>query len=498
MRIREDSGDTETDIGYDSNNELDTAAIASHCGTANGFVVSWVDQSSNSNDADQSTTTAQPKIYDGTTQAVITENGKPIITSSSNAYMQTAYDGNAIFFSVAQPLDGSILGQYDLTSGGGSNSNGWLYMAEAAYGGGAFGSDITINSARKNGSAYSTTGADADQIYTDFNGQNLLYTSLSTASQNLNFGYRPGPGVFPMWSMQEFIIYPDTSTHTPSDIEDNINSEYLIYQPTDAPTSGLLATYTGAAAAYSVRQLSDKAVLALRIRRDSDDVEQNFGFDTNGDLDTAGIASFCGTANGYVTRWWDQSTNGNHSDQATDASQPQIYNGTAVITENGKPAARFDGTNDFIKNDAAVTQATTFVMVNTWPAQDGDTHIMMDGINFTGGRQGFAMDSDLGVRLFADSGVYGTDPMTAGDQTLSTGIFNGTSSTLRLNGSAVSGISAGTQGADGQTLGAGVNGGLPSDMDLQEFILWDSDQSTPTDNRTGIETDVNTYFSIYT
>ena len=137
-------------------------------------------------------------------------------------------------------------------------------------------------------------------------------------------------------------------------------------------------------------------------------------------------------------------------------------------------------------------------MVNTWPAQDGDTHIMMDGINFTGGRQGFAMDSDLGVRLFADSGVYGTDPMTAGDQTLSTGIFNGTSSTLRLNGSAVSGISAGTQGADGQTLGAGVNGGLPSDMDLQEFILWDSDQSTPTDNRTGIETDVNTYFSIYT
>ena len=42
MRIREDAGDTETDIGYDSNNELDTAAIATHCGTANGFVVSWV------------------------------------------------------------------------------------------------------------------------------------------------------------------------------------------------------------------------------------------------------------------------------------------------------------------------------------------------------------------------------------------------------------------------------------------------------------------------
>lgn len=41
MRIREDAGDTETDIGYDSNNELDTAAIATHCGTANGYVVTW-------------------------------------------------------------------------------------------------------------------------------------------------------------------------------------------------------------------------------------------------------------------------------------------------------------------------------------------------------------------------------------------------------------------------------------------------------------------------
>jgi hypothetical protein len=38
---------------------------------------------------------------------------------------------------------------------------------------------------------------------------------------------------------------------------------------------------------------------------------------------------------------------------------------------------------------------------------------------------------------------------------------------------------------------------VPADMDLQEFIMWDSDQSTPTDNRTGIESNVNGYFSIY-
>ena len=37
-------------------------------------------------------------------------------------------------------------------------------------------------------------------------------------------------------------------------------------------------------------------------------------------------------------------TNGNHADQATDASQPQIYNGTAVITENGKASIYWSGT----------------------------------------------------------------------------------------------------------------------------------------------------------
>jgi hypothetical protein len=36
----------------------------------------------------------------------------------------------------------------------------------------------------------------------------------------------------------------------------------------------------------------------------------------------------------------DQSGNANDADQSTLASQPQIYDGTAVITDNGKPAVK--------------------------------------------------------------------------------------------------------------------------------------------------------------
>jgi hypothetical protein len=414
--------------------------------------------------------------------------------------LKTAYDGNAIFFSVAVPLDGSVLGHYDLTSGGGSNSNGWLYLAEAGYGGGAFGSDITINSARKNGSAYSTTGANADDIYTDFVGQNLLYTSLSTASQNLNFGYRPSPGVFPMWSMQEFIIYPDSSTHTPRDIETDIDSYYRIYGD---PDDGLLSTPygKGAAAAYSVRRLSNNATRAMRILVDADangpdasDNEYDIGFDINGELDIAKIEELCdkGTGNydAYVTTWYDQSGEGNDATQATYSAMPKICDAGTVILENGKPALDFNGAN--MVNAASATQPNTIFHTHTWPLQDGGDYILFDGLA-SGDRQAMGVDSDFGVRLFADTGIFGTDPMTAGDQTISSCLFNGASSTLHLNGSAVSGIGTGTQGVNGHTIGAGFNGALKPNRKHQEFIMYDSDQSS---NRTLIEANINDYFDI--
>jgi hypothetical protein len=272
----------------------------------------------------------------------------------------------------------------------------------------------------------------------------------------------------------------------------------MVRTTTAAVTNLLLDDYPNAAAAYSVRKLDkDYVGSCMRIRRASDDAETDIGFYGNGDLDTSAISTHGGASACFVTTWYDQSGNSNNATQSTAGNQPQIYNGTAVITVNGKPAARFDGTSSRMANTAAVTQANTFVMVNTWPTQDGNLQVMLDGINTTGGRQGYGIDSDLGVRLFADAGNWGTDPMTAGDQTLGLGIFNGTSSTLRLNGSAVSGITAGTQDADGQNLGSTFNGALNADMDLQEFIMWDSDQSTPTDNRSGIETDLNSYFSIF-
>ena len=184
--------------------------------------------------------------------------------------------------------------------------------------------------------------------------------------------------------MQEIVIWnaDQEADSNRTAIEENINSEYLIYQPTTQPTSGLLYDYgsatggTDAAAAYSVRQLSDKAVLCMRIRRDmgagnpGDDDETNIGFDANGDLDTQAIADFCGTGTGWVTRWWDQSVNSNHAEQDGQGSQAQIYNGTAVVTENGKPALNFDdvgiyNAGNIVTDDITVSIVCTAVNTPT-------------------------------------------------------------------------------------------------------------------------------------
>ena len=373
MRIREDSGDTETDIGYDSNGDLDLAAIASHCGTANGFVVSWVDQSGNGNDADQSTNANQPKIYDGTTQAVFTENGKPSLQYNNAQDLQSSVNFSSANLSVF------TVNADDATTG---NDRFWLLTdstntieIQALYH--QTNGDIRIGYRKPENEQVVFGTAD--------NAQHLLYyNKAGTASQvaavdggsttsntatvttltitELYLGSYDSQNFFD-GRIQEVVLWDTDQTTNRTGIETDINSEYLIYQPTDAPTSGLLATYTGAAAAYSVRQLSDKAVIALRIRRDSDDEETNIGWDTNGDLATADIADFCGTANGYVTRWWDQSTNGNHASQGTAGSQPQIYNGTAVITENGKPALDF--ANDQLDSTISLTSNQTIAAVVT-------------------------------------------------------------------------------------------------------------------------------------
>jgi len=108
-----------------------------------------------------------------------------------------------------------------------------------------------------------------------------------------------------------------------------------------APT--LLDLYPNATAAYSLRKLrSAYTGSAIRVRRSSDNTEQDIGFSGSGGLDTSSLTSFCGSGNGFVTTWYDQSGNARNATQSTAGNQPQIVNNGTIYFLNGKPAIFFN------------------------------------------------------------------------------------------------------------------------------------------------------------
>jgi len=106
-----------------------------------------------------------------------------------------------------------------------------------------------------------------------------------------------------------------------------------------APTySYLLDDYPGAYAAYSLRQLSSTYTgSAIRVRRSSDNTEQDIGF-VNNVLDTGSLLSFCGAGDGFLYYWYDQSGNLRHLEQTSNGNQPRIVLTGSIETSNNEPA----------------------------------------------------------------------------------------------------------------------------------------------------------------
>ena len=95
-----------------------------------------------------------------------------------------------------------------------------------------------------------------------------------------------------------------------------------------APLDGLLTSPVGVFALY--RLLSSYSGALVRVRRGSDDAEQDFS-------DVSQVAAWLGAATGYVRTLYDQSGAGNNATQTTTGEQP-------TIITSGTYALAFDGT----------------------------------------------------------------------------------------------------------------------------------------------------------
>jgi hypothetical protein len=269
----------------------------------------------------------------------------------------------------------------------------------------------------------------------------------------------------------------------------------------------LLDDYPGASNAYSVRKIRTAYTGdAMRVREASGNTETDIGFTSGGDLDTAAIKSFCDAAgtgvNGYVVTWYDQSGNAQNLTQSNTTLQLQIYDGSAgaVLTNNGKPCLKSQDGDDTMSATAAFASSSHLHVytVAKWPAYVTDTsHSAVLVTSQTG---------SLYLLVGGPSNTFDINGLTGGS--------SGGGWTMRLDGAAWA-VSNTDRPAVRTAMQAGprlVRIAVPSlngawtqirlayplsnhhAYELQELVFYNSDQ---TSNDTGIESNINTYYSIY-
>jgi hypothetical protein len=126
-----------------------------------------------------------------------------------------------------------------------------------------------------------------------------------------------------------------------------------------------------ASVAYGLRRLSRFWTgAAIRVMRTSDNSELDIGF-IGEDLDVVTLLAFVGSGNGDIVIWYDQSGNGRHAVSIT-GSRPRIVSNGAIETQNGKPAIRFDGVNDYLAAASPLIGATHSLFILFTPTIENE------------------------------------------------------------------------------------------------------------------------------
>jgi len=255
----------------------------------------------------------------------------------------------------------------------------------------------------------------------------------------------------------------------------------------------LLDDYSGAAAAYSLRLLrSAYTGDAIEVRRASDNATQDIGF-VNNELDVTSLESFCSGTNGFVTTWYDQSGNGNDATQSTASNQPQIVSSGSVIEENGKPAISFD--RDYLTM-ALISSSTEVTILSVCNPTQLSSYNSILGV---GNNNGYALTTDGSkYNLFYRSVA---DQRTVNDANFSQSLIfaytkSGTNQTLYSNNVLFQNITPPNMitPSTSSRIGAYDIFSNPFIGEQQELVIYASDQSS---NRSGIETNINDFYSIY-
>lgn len=243
-------------------------------------------------------------------------------------------------------------------------------------------------------------------------------------------------------------------------------------------------------AAYGMRRLlSAYEGPILRLRRDSDQTEQDFGYTDNGDLDVAALAAWLSGANGLITTWYDQSGNGNHATQVTAAAQPLLV----LSGQNGRPVVRFDGANSNLKTASApIAAAAPITCCVVACANSWGRRIWYSGRYAYGNAPtDSARFSTVGVAHYVQAGAWGNGYL------VNTVLFDASfDATFWSNGAEIGTVAGSVDGNNPLvpfTIGAAVSEFWNGDM--AELVMVNAAWSTA--QRQAAEQAANDYWQVY-
>ena len=274
-----------------------------------------------------------------------------------------------------------------------------------------------------------------------------------------------------------------------------------------APFEFLLDVQSAFAAYSCTRKLNSSYTgSAFRVKRSSDNTEQDIGFVDNL-IDTSDLTSFVGAGNGTMVTWYDQSGAGAHltGSNATGSDLPYVVTSGSLVTLGGKLAVSTNGLNNgqYLQRTTAFTSATVVEVMSTTTIVSRPNEV---GLSWSNPDNGYAYgtytNTDGSVAVVnSGGGRLGNQSVTFNTQYLTNIFYNvngGSNASFLWNNGTQTDFTLATGDFTTTSFNKINLGRFPADFHYEnakfnEWVMF----ADATSNRTALRNNINNFYSIY-
>lgn len=155
--------------------------------------------------------------------------------------------------------------------------------------------------------------------------------------------------------------------------------------------------FTAHSAARKLR--ADYSGACMRVRRSSDNTEQDIGFDGSNNLDETALLAFVGAGDGFVTKLYDQTPSPTNKNlvQTTQSRQPKIAVSGVVQRIGSAPAMLFSGAQGLYSEGSPASGGTSATLIAVFRTTGTNLSVIYEtgsssGGSFTSPRSGILID----------------------------------------------------------------------------------------------------------